>query len=98
MSGKTDLLFAQVLCRGKPTLLIELAIVRQIGLWHDTKNLSSLDNHTTVEQEIARYDRRSHDSDDVELASEIEQHHDALFRSLQQDLLAEEILTGVACD
>ena len=40
MSGKTNLLFTQVLCRGKPTLLIELGIIGQILLGNDAKNVA----------------------------------------------------------
>ena len=96
MSGKTDFLFTEILSRCKPPLLIELTVVRQVGLWHDAQYLSLLNDDCTVEQQIASHDRSAHDGDDIEFAGEIEQHHHALFRCLQQDLLAEKVLTGIS--
>ncbi|CUP32778.1 Uncharacterised protein [Segatella copri] len=80
MSGITDFAISQVLSRSKPAFLIKLAVVWKICLRYNTENLSMLDNDTTIEQQVARYHRRTHDRDDIEFACEIEQHHHCLLR------------------
>ena len=34
---KVDIRRNQILCRGKPSFLVELAVVGQVGLWHDAQ-------------------------------------------------------------
>ena len=80
MSCITDFAISQVLSRGKPAFLIKLAVVWKISLRYNTENLPMLDNNTTIEQQVARYHRRTYDRDDIEFACEIEQHHHRLLR------------------
>ena len=47
-ASKIDIRRIQILCRGKPTFLIKLCIVRQISLWHDTKDGSTLKYYCTI--------------------------------------------------
>ena len=78
VSGIADLAVAQILGRGKPALLIELTVVREIGLRHDAQDLSVLDHDTAIQQQIASHYRSADNGDDVEFAGEIEQHHHRL--------------------
>ena len=78
MSGVANLAIAQVLRRGKPALLVELAVVRQISLWHDAQDLTVLNHDTAIQQQVAYHYRSTDNRDDVELSGEIEQHHHCL--------------------
>ena len=98
IAGKADGRWPQVLRRGKPTFLVELAVVGQISLRHDAQQLSFLDDGCTVEQQIAHYDGQSDDGDDVELTGKVKQRQYTSFGSIEEKALAEQVLAGVACD
>jgi len=53
-------------CRSKPALLVELLIVREEGLRHNTENLAALDYHGTVVECRLHLNRHTYDSDDGE--------------------------------
>ena len=88
----------QVLRRGKPSFLIKLAVVGQICLGHNAQYLPLLYHYSAVEQQVACHYGCSYNGDDVELACKVEQHHYALLCHLQEEVLAEEVLTTVTCD
>ena len=69
----------QVLRRGKPALLIEFAIVGQVGLWNHTQQRAALDDSSTVEQQSTSLYGQSHHADNVELAREVEEAQQPLF-------------------
>ena len=89
---------AQVLQRGKPALLIKLIVIGEIGLGNNAQDLAFLKHNTTVEQQAARHDGGAHNADDVQLAREVEQGHHAVLGSVEQQLLAKEVLTRIARD
>ena len=88
----------QILGRGKPTLLVELGIVGQIGLGDDTQQLSTLDHSGTVIQQTIDDHRQTYDRDDIEFTCEIKQCDDGALGTIQQELLLEEILARVSRD
>ena len=92
------LCWTKVACRCKPTLFVELCIVRQIGLWHDTDDFSVLNHGSTVEQQWTDAHRNADNGNDVELTCEVEQHHHSVLRIVEQQLLAEQVLTRIARD
>ena len=47
-ASKEDICGIQVLGRGKPTLLIELTIVGQVGLGNDTHDATTLNDYCTI--------------------------------------------------
>ena len=65
--------------------------------WIDDESEMRCFVYTIIEQTIDRYGQ-SYDRDDIELAGEVEQQHQPLLRFVEQQLLAEQILTGIACD
>ena len=95
-AGEVDLRRIEVLGRGKPALLIELVVVGQIGLGHDTQNGATLDDCSTVEQQTTRLYGQAHHADDIQLARELQQSQEAFLGLVQQQLLLEQILTGIA--
>ena len=68
-----DIRRIQILSRGKPTFLVELAVVREIGLRHDAEQRTTLDDGSTVVEQTVDHHRQSEHRDDVELAGEVEQ-------------------------
>ena len=72
-ASEIDIRRIQVLGRGKPTFLVELTVVRQIGLRHDTEQCTTLDDGGTVVEQAVDHHRQSEHRDDVELAGEVEQ-------------------------
>ena len=96
LAGISHLRVAQVLRRSKPAFLVELTIVGQIGLWHDAKDLSSLHHYGAVQEQVARHHGSAHDGDNVLVQGEVKKTHNALLTGVQQHLLAEEVLAGIA--
>ena len=89
---------AQVLGRGKPALLIELAVVGQVGLGYNAEELSFLDDNRTIEQQVTDNDRESDDGNDVKLTGEVKQLDNALLGDIYQQILPEKILARIARD
>ena len=84
VTGIAYLLGAQVLRRGEPPLLVELAVIGKEGLGHYAKNLATLDDDGAVEQQVARDQWHADDGDDVKLPAELQQLHHAVLRSVQE--------------
>ena len=95
---KTDFHRPQVLGRSKPALFVELAVVGQVGLRHDAQQLSTLDDGSTVEQQVACYDGQSDNGDDVELAGEVHEREYCRLGRVEERGLGEQVLAGVARD
>jgi hypothetical protein len=70
----------KILGRSKPTLLVELPIVRKICLWYDAKNLTTLDDYCAIVEQAVNKNRSSNDKDSIELTGKIEKLQDTLFR------------------
>ena len=88
----------QVLSRCKPALLVKLAVVGQVNLWHNAQQLSTLQHSCTVVQQTVDYHRQTNNHDDVELAGEIKQFYHTILGMIQQELLFKQILTRIARD
>ena len=84
--------------RGEPALLVELAVIGQVGLRHEAEQAAALYNGRAVEQDVAHRNGQAYYTDDVEVAREVEQLKQRLLGALQQERLAEEVLAGVARD
>ena len=95
-SGQIDLGVSQILSRGEPALFVELVVVGQIGLGHDAEHGALLQHDGTVEQQVAGDDGHAHDADDVEPPGVLDEPGERLFGLVEQQLLPEEVLTGVA--
>ena len=95
-ASQIDLLGLQVGGRGKPALLVELVVVGQVGLGHQSQQAPMLHHGGTVVEQRADAHGQAHHHDDVELAGEVEQHQQALLGLVEQQLLAEQVLTAVA--
>ena len=88
----------QILSRSKPALLVELTVIGQVGLRHNTEHMAFLNDDGTIEQQITDGHGGSDDGDDVELVGELKEFHDRHLGSIEQHMLAEEILTSVASE
>ena len=95
-AGEVDVGGIHVLGRGEPALLVELAVVWQIGLRHDAEQRTALDDGGAVVEQAVDNDGQAHHRHDIELAGEVEQQHHALLGTVDEGLLAEQILTRVA--
>ena len=93
---KIDFGGIKVLRGGKPALLVELVIVGQIGLGHNTQQRAILDNGSTVEQQATSLYGQTNHTDNIKLTGEVEQHEQSLFSLVQQQLFLKQILTGIA--
>lgn len=91
-----DLRRIQVLGRGKPAFLVELVIVGQIGLGNHTEYAAPLHHNGTVQQQSSCLHGQSYHTDDVQLAGKLQQAYQSLLGLVQQQLLLEQVLTGVA--
>ena len=92
---EVDVCRVQVLRRGKPALLVELAVAGQISFRHDAQQLSRLDDGSAVVEQAVDHHGQSHHGDDVELTGKVEQIHHALFRPVEQSLFTEQVLTRI---
>ena len=86
----------QVLGRGEPALLVELVVVRQIGLGHHAQNGSALQHDGTVQQQAVNLYGHAYHADDVQLAGEVHQVYQALLGLRQEQLFLKQVLTAVA--
>ena len=72
-ASQIDIGIVQVLRRGKPTFLVELVVVRQIGLRHDTQQCTALDDGSTIEQQATSLDGQPYHADNIQLTGEVQQ-------------------------
>ena len=79
----------------KPPLLVELIVIGQKRLGHDTEHVTLLDNYGTVEQHSASLQRHADNGDDVKVAAEIHKRVQGFLGSVEQQTAAEEVLAGV---
>ena len=86
----------QVLGRGKPAFLVELIIVGQIGLGHHAEYAAALYHSGTVQQQPACLHGQTYHTDDVQLTGKLQQAYQPFLGLVQQQLLLEQVLTGVA--
>ena len=82
--------------RGEPALLVEFFIVGDIGLGYHP-HVTVVQHHGAVEQVTAATQRRSHDSHHRRVLIAVTQRDQRLLGSIQQQLVAEEVGTGVTC-
>ena len=81
-SCQIDFRRLKVLRRGKPTLLVELVVVGQVGLRHKPEDGTLLHDDGDIEQQAACLHGHTDHSDDVELTGVAEQMHQPFLRLL----------------
>ena len=81
---------------GEPASFVELLVVGQIGLAHEGFDLSALHHGGAVDQRTSHLHGQANHDDDVQPAAEFQQLQHGALGFLQQGLLMEEVLTGVA--
>ena len=96
-ASQIDISVVQVLRRSKPAFLVELVVVRQIGLRDHAQQRTTLDDGSTVEQQTTRLNRQAHHTDDIQLTSEVQQLEQSTLSLVEQQLLLEQVLTRITC-
>ena len=79
-------------------LLIELAIVRNMGLRHKAKELPAANNRRAVIELAGDVHGEPHERDQIEPFARLENISQRILRRLLQRLLQEKIAAGVACE
>jgi hypothetical protein len=77
-------------------LLVELAVVRQIALWHHPQHLPAVQHHGAIEQGMAGTQRCSDDDDRRDLARCLRQLGQCREHAVKKRVLEEEVLVGIA--
>ncbi len=96
MTRKMERAGTQILSGSKPAFLVELTVVGQVCLRHNAEHMTFLNDDGTVEQQISHRHGCTDDGNDVELVGELKKFHHRHLGSVEQHMLPEEILTGIA--
>ena len=97
MSGKIDRHVGQVEARSEPSLFVELLIVGQVALGHQSEESSFESNGGAVVESTPVLHRNAHHRNDIELTCSLQQLHISQFGGFQQGFLEEKVLTRVGC-
>ena len=95
-TGQINLHGVEILCGSKPALLVELIVIGQIGLCHQSQQCTPLNDGGTVEQQSLGLHGQSHDADDIQGTREVQEAHQTLLSLDQQQLFLKQVLTTVA--
>ena len=96
LPGDGDRLAAAVVARGEVATLVELAVGREVGLRGDAEDATAVDHERAVE-DAAPVDQRSADEQDrQQVAALLDQHADRVADGVEEGVLEEQVLDGVA--
>ena len=88
----------RVVAGGEPALLVELAVVGQVGLRRDPEDLAALDDDGAVEQAVADEQGGADDDDRGELGGGLGDGDDRPVDLVEEDVLHVEVVDGVAAE
>ncbi len=95
-AGHPDRRTPAVVTGREPATLVELAVGRQVGLRRDAQHLASVDDDCAVEHASAVHERGADDQDGEQICRRLDDVGDGLVHALQQGVLQEQVVGGVA--
>ena len=95
LAQQLDLVAEHVGAGDEMPLLVELAIVRQVGLWHHAQHLAAMDDDGGVVEAARDPERRADDQDREELARGLDDLGDRPLDLVQQRVLQQQVLDGI---
>ena len=93
LTADCDLGIADISALGKPTALVELRVVRDVALWHDTANLAVSNHYGAVVEVVLVVDWHTHNRNYRAWGSQ--QRLQSLVARLDNSRLQEQIAAGV---
>jgi hypothetical protein len=84
-----------VLCRGEVAFLVELAVVRPVGLGHRAEDAPAMDGQRAVEQGALRPQRRADQQDRQQFEAGPTQFLQAALDLVEQGILEEQVVVAV---
>lgn len=76
-------------------LLVELAIVGQVGLGHGAQQFPAAQEHGAVEQPVIHPQRHAHRESDGDFLAGLDERVQGLHRAVEQGILLEQVLVRV---
>ena len=95
LAGELDRVLDDVGARHEVALLVELAVVRQVGLGHHAQDDAAMDDDGGVVEAARQAQRRADDQDGKELVRGLDDLGDRLLDLVQERILQQQVLDGV---
>ena len=95
LSRQLDLMTDHVGAGDEMSLLVEFAIVRQIGLGHHAQHLAAMDDDGRVVEPVRHPERRPDDQNREELARRVDDPGDRPLDFVEQRVLQQQVLDGI---